>query len=70
MGQHEKEMLERIDAEVRADPGEARPMTEEEFATLQLNQMIAAQARTISAFQHRVHELEMTIIELMAERDV
>jgi hypothetical protein len=55
---------------VTKDPGEAREMTEQEFATLQLNQMIAAQARTISAFQHRVHELEMTIIELMAERDV
>lgn len=58
------------DESVTKDPGEAREMTEQEFATLQLNQMIAAQARTISAFQHRVHELEMTIIELMAERDV
>ena len=73
MGQHEKEMLERIDAdpdELRADPGEARPMTEQEFAALQLNQMIEAQARTIAAFQQRVHELEMRIVELMAERDV
>jgi hypothetical protein len=59
------EMLDRIDA-----PGEAREMTEQEFAALQLNQMIEAQARTISAFSHRVHELEMRIIELMAERDV
>ena len=67
MGQPEKEPkpVDSDFGQVEAD--DARPMTEEEFQTLQLNRMVQAQGRTIGAFQQRIHELEMRIIELMSD---